>query len=402
MYPLIPILSGIIVGQGQHATHLRSFILSFAYVQGLAMAYAIAGVAAGLSGTLISSSLQNPWVLGGTSLFFVLMAGSMFGLYSIQLPSALQSRLNDQSNRLHGGRIGSVFLMGILSALIIGPCVAPPLAIALGYIGTTGDMLLGGSSLYVMALGMGTPLLAVGAFGAHLLPRAGAWMNSVKQVFGTVMLAVAIYLAGPILPAWLSMLAWAGLLIVSAIFLHALDPLPNHASGWRKLWKGMGIVALLYGAALLLGVLAGSRDALQPLQGLIPAASQPSATESGRLAPLPFQRVADEAALDRQLALARGKTVMVDFYADWCVSCKELERFTFSDPAVRQQLQHSVLLQVDVTANSAADQALLRRFGLFGPPAILFYNADGKLLPQRAIGFVAPETFLNTLRQWQG
>ena len=402
MYPLIPILSGIIVGQGQHATHLRSFILSFAYVQGLAMAYAIAGVAAGLSGTLISSSLQNPWVLGGTSLFFVLMAGSMFGLYSIQLPSALQSRLNDQSNRLHGGRIGSVFLMGILSALIIGPCVAPPLAIALGYIGTTGDMLLGGSSLYVMALGMGTPLLVVGAFGAHLLPRAGAWMNSVKQVFGTVMLAVAIYLAGPILPAWLSMLAWAGLLIVSAIFLHALDPLPNHASGWRKLWKGMGIVALLYGAALLLGVLAGSRDALQPLQGLIPAASQPSATESGRLAPLPFQRVADEAALDRQLALARGKTVMVDFYADWCVSCKELERFTFSDPAVRQQLQHSVLLQVDVTANSAADQALLRRFGLFGPPAILFYNADGKLLPQRAIGFVAPETFLNTLRQWQG
>lgn len=395
MYPLIPILSGIIVGQGQHATHLRSFVLSFAYVQGMALAYALAGVAAGLSGTLLSTALQNPWVLGCFSLFFVLMAGAMFGFYQIQLPSSLQSALTERSNRLHGGHLGPVLLMGALSALIVGPCVAPPLALALGYIGSTGDLILGGSSLYVMALGMGTPLLAVGAFGAHLLPRAGAWMNSVKRVFGTLMLAMGLYVANPLLPPLLYMLGWAGLLLVVAVYLHALDPLPNNASGWRKLWKGLGVIVLLYGAALLLGALAGSRDVLQPLRGLsLGQASAPATTE--------FRRVGSVAELEQQLAAAKGRPVMLDFYADWCVSCKELERFTFSDPTVRQQLQRMLVLQADVTQNNADDAALLRRFSLFGPPAIIFYNAEGQLLPQRVIGYVTAAEFLQTLRQIQG
>lgn len=396
MYPLIPILSGIIVGQGQHVTHARSFALSFTYVQGMALTYALAGVAAGLSGTLLSNALQNPWVLGTFSLFFVLMAGAMFGFYQFQLPSSVQSALAERSNRLHGGHIGSVLLMGALSALIVGPCVAPPLALALGYIGSSGDVLLGGSSLYAMALGMGTPLIAVGAFGAHLLPRAGAWMNTVRAVFGTLMLAMGWYIATPLLPPLLYMLGWAALLIVAAIYLHALDPLPKNASGWRKLWKGLGVIALLYGAALLLGSLAGSRDVLQPLRGLSLGHS------TAAPATTPFRRIRNVAELDQQLAAAKGRPVMLDFYADWCVSCKEMERFTFSDPQVQQQMQAMLVLQADVTANSADDNELLRRFGLFGPPAIVFYNAAGQLQPQRVIGFVAADEFLHTLQTLQG
>ncbi len=396
MYPLIPILSGIIVGQGQHVTHTRSFALSFTYVQGMALAYALAGVAAGLSGTLLSNALQNPWVLGTFSLFFVLMAGAMFGFYQFQLPSSVQSALAERSNRLHGGHIGSVLLMGALSALIVGPCVAPPLALALGYIGSSGDVLLGGSSLYAMALGMGTPLIAVGAFGAHLLPRAGAWMNTVRAVFGTLMLAMGWYIATPLLPPLLYMLGWAALLLVVAIYLHALDPLPKNASGWRKLWKGLGVIALLYGAALLLGALAGSRDVLQPLRGLSLSqnVTAPAST--------PLRRIRTVAELDQQLAAAKGRPVMLDFYADWCVSCKEMERFTFSEPQVQQQMQTMLVLQADVTANSADDSELLRRFGLFGPPAIVFYNAAGQLQPQRVIGFVAADEFLRTLQTLQG
>lgn len=395
MYPLIPILSGIIVGDGHHSDKLRGFALSFTYVQGMAITYALAGIAAGLSGTLLSTWLQNPWVLGGFSLFFVVMAGAMYGFYQVQMPSFIQTSLTERSNHLKGGRIPSVLVMGALSALIVGPCVAPPLALALSYIGSSGDVVLGGSGLYAMALGMGTPLIAVGVFGGHLLPRAGAWMNAVKAVFGTLMLAMALYVATPLLSPLLYMLAWAALLIICAIYMHALDPLPNNASGGRKLIKGIGVIALLAGAALLIGALAGNRDVLQPLKGLQLAQANANVAPQKPL----FQRVSSIAQLEQQLANAKGRPVMLDFYADWCVSCKEMERFSFSDPQVRAEMGKMLLLQADVTANNADDSALLKRFGLFGPPAIVFFSADGTLQRQRVVGYLPPDQFLPILKQ---
>ncbi|MEW9898187.1 protein-disulfide reductase DsbD [Chitinivorax sp. PXF-14] len=394
MYPLIPILSGIIVGHGHQATKRRGFVLSFIYVQGMAIAYAVAGIAAGLSGALLSNALQQPWVLAVFSLFFVLMAGAMFGLYQIQLPSSWQSRLSDQSNRLQGGHLLSVFGMGALSALIVGPCVAPPLAMALGYIGATHDVVLGGATLYSMALGMGLPLIVVGVFGGHVLPRAGAWMNAVRSVFGVVMLALAIWIATPILPPLAYMMAWAALLIVCAIYLHALDPLPSNASGWRKLWKGIGVIALLGGSALLLGALAGNRDVLQPLRSFTLSAS----TSPQPAAPA-FRRIQSEAELDAALQAAAGKPVLLDFYADWCVSCKEMERFTFSDPSVQAKMRQIVLLQADVTDNTDAHQALLKRFGLFGPPGIIFFGRDQQPHADKVVGYQSADVFLTTLNR---
>ncbi|WP_137936860.1 protein-disulfide reductase DsbD [Chitinivorax sp. B] len=396
MYPLIPILSGIIVGQGHTVGKARGFLLSMLYVQGMALAYAVAGIAAGLTGTLLSNALQKPWVLGLFSIFFVIMAGGMFGLYQIQLPSSLQSRLSNQSNRLKGGHYASVFGMGVLSALIVGPCVAPPLAMALGYIGATKDVVLGGSTLYAMALGMGAPLIAVGVFGGHILPRAGSWMNTVKAIFGTVMLAVAIWIATPILPPLAYMLAWAALLIICAIYLHALDPLPSNASGWRKLWKGVGVIALIGGSALLLGALAGNRDVLQPLKSFTLANQPGTPTAHSSLA---FQRINSPADLDAALVNHAGKPIMLDFYADWCVSCKEMERFTFSDDRVVSKLSNVVLLQADVTDNTKEHQQLLKRFGLFGPPGIIFFNGQGQPHSEQVVGYQPADQFLDTLNR---
>jgi len=393
--PMIPILSGIIVGQGRHVTRGKALALSGVYVFGMAITYTAAGIAAGLSGTLLSAALQNPWVLGSFAAIFVLLAFSMFGFYELQLPSALQTRLTEASNRLPGGRFAGVFSMGVLSALIVGPCVAAPLAGALLYIGKTGDWILGGSALFSMSLGMGVPLLAVGASAGALLPRAGGWMQSVKQFFGVLLLGLAIWLISPVIPSVLYMLLWASLLIVSAIYLHAVDPLPPGASGLRKFWKGVGVMALLVGVALLVGALSGSRDVLQPLSGLRLAAAGSASSQSGHLR---FERVLSVQELDARLARTDGRFAMLDFYADWCVSCKEMERFTFSDPRVQERLGNVVLLQVDVTANSADDVALLKRFGLFGPPGILFFDSQGKeIVAARVIGYLDPERFLATL-----
>ena len=395
VFPMIPILSGIIVGQGAAVTKGRGFALSVAYVLGMAITYAAAGVAAGLSGGLLASSLQNPWVLGGFALVFVLLALSMFGFYELQLPSGLQSRFSSASNRVPGGKFSGVFLMGALSALIVGPCVAAPLAGALLYISQTRDVWLGGSALFAMALGMGVPLLLVGLSAGALLPRAGAWMNSVKHFFGVLLLGVAIWLVSPVLPAVAHMLLWAALLIVSGVYLRALDPLPPTARGWDRLWKGTGVIALLAGAALLVGVAAGGRDVLQPLAGLVGTSGE-GRTGSEEL---PFERVGSVAELDAKLAAAGGKLVMLDFYADWCVSCKEMERFTFSDPEVQAALAGAVLLQADVTADNANDQALLRRFQLFGPPGIIFFDGRGReIADARVIGFLPAERFLATVR----
>ena len=393
VFPMIPILSGIIVGRGHKITHMHAFILSLAYVLGMAITYAAAGVAAGYSGNLISNALQTPWVLGSFAAVFVLLSLSMFGFYEFQLPTALQSKLSNTSNRLHGGHISGVFAMGALSAIIMGPCVAAPLAGALLYIGQTHDAVLGGAALFVMALGMGTPLLLIGSSAGVLLPRAGAWMEAVKQFFGVMLLALAIWLIQPLLPISVEMLLWAALLIFSAIYLRALDALPHNAGGWHKLLKGIGLFALLLGAAYLVGALSGARDILRPLGNIGRAETLAPTT-------LQFSRVKDISDLDQRIAQVRGQQiVMLDFYADWCISCKELERFTFSDPTVRAKLKPVLLLQADVTANSDADKALLKRYGLFGPPGILFFDMHGKEVADfRVTGYQDTAQFLKTLQ----
>ncbi|MBZ0091808.1 MAG: protein-disulfide reductase DsbD [Sulfuricellaceae bacterium] len=396
VFPMIPILSGIIVGQGKELTKTQGFLLSLAYVLGMAITYAAAGVAAGLSGTLLSNALQNPWVLGGFAGVFVALSFSMFGFYDLQLPSFLQSRFSDASNRMKGGSLAGVFVMGVFSAVIVGPCVAAPLAGALLYIGQTHNVWLGGSALFAMAMGMGVPLLLVGISAGALLPRAGGWMNAVKSFFGVLLLAVAIWLVSPVISPLANMLAWAALLIVSAIYLHAIDPLPVNASGFKKFWKGVGVITLITGVALLIGALSGSRDILQPLGGLRVAGAA-AATEA---APQSFVKVSSPADLAAKLQQAQGKPVMLDFYADWCVSCKELERYTFSDAKVQAKLKDMVLLQADVTGNTPDDKALLKKFGLFGPPGIVFFDKTGQEAG-RVIGYQPPEQFLNSLAQAQ-
>lgn len=387
VFPMIPILSGIIVGHGHAISKGRAFGLSALYVLGMALTYTAAGVAAGLSGTLLSAALQNPWVLGSFAVVFVVLAFSMFGFYELQLPTALQSRLSDTANHQKGGSPGGVVAMGALSALIVGPCVAAPLAGALLYIAQTGNALLGGAALFSMALGMGAPLIVVGVLARSALPKPGPWMEGVKRTFGVMLLGVAIWLVTPVVPGIVPMLAWAGLLLVSAIYLHALDPLPPHAGGWQRFWKGWGVIALLAGAALFIGALAGSRDPLQPLAILRAQAAATPVAETR------FQRVASVEALDDLLKTA-SRPVMLDFYADWCISCKEMERFTFADPAVARRLAGFQLLQADVTANNDADKALLKRFGLFGPPGIIFFDAGGaERKTLRVIGFQDAERF---------
>ncbi|MDR1648174.1 MAG: protein-disulfide reductase DsbD [Zoogloeaceae bacterium] len=408
--PMIPILSGILAGQGSVATgaeaRRRGLWLSLLYVFGMALAYALAGVAAGLTGSLLSAALQTPWVLGAFAAVFVLLAFAMFGFYDLQLPVSWQNLLSVESGRLDRRlsargfiRALAVFGMGVLSALIVGPCVAAPLAGALLYIGQTGDALLGGAALFVMGLGMGVPLIVVGLFSASVLPQRGAWMERVKKAFGVLLLATALWLVAPVLPAALTMFGWAALAIVAAIYLRALDPLPPRAGGWARFWKGVGILLLLAGAALFIGLLGGSRDPLQPLR-VFQAGADGNVTESTAL---PFERVASIAELDTRLTILREteqKPALLDFYADWCVACKEMERFTFAHPAVREKLSGFVRLQADVTANSTEDRALLRRFNLFGPPGILFFDAQGREIPGlRVVGFQDAETFLRILAQ---
>ena len=393
VFPMIPILSGIIVGQGSSVTKTRGFVLSLAYVLGMAITYALAGVAAGLSGTLISNALQNAWALGIGAAIFVALALSMFGFYELQLPNFLQSRFSAASNRMRGGGLLGVFGMGVISALIVGPCVAAPLAGALLYIGQSGDVVLGGTALFSLALGMGVPLLLIGISAGALLPRAGAWMEAVKGFFGVLMLAVALWLVAPLLDAAVNMLLWAALLAISGIYLRAVDPLDAAAGGWMRLWKGVGVLALAGGIALLAGVLGGSRDLLQPLAVFKGGAAAGQTGQAG----LAFRKVSSPAELDAAIAAAAGRPVMLDFYADWCVSCKEMERFTFSDAAVQARLRDVVLLKADVTANSADDRALLARFNLFGPPGIVFFDAEGREQRFRVIGFEDKDAFLQSL-----
>jgi thiol:disulfide interchange protein DsbD len=393
-FPMLPILSSIIVGAGRNGrpvARARAFALSLAYVLGMAVVYAVAGVAAGLSGTLIATALQNAWALGGMALLFVVLALSMFGLFELQLPSFLQSRVAQRAARFQGGSLPGVALMGGLSALIVGPCVAAPLAGALLYIGGTGDAWLGGLALFCMALGMGAPLLAVGVSAGVLLPKAGPWMATVNRVFGVILLASALWIVSPLIPVSVQMLGWALLLIVPAVFLRAIDPLPPQANGMPRFGKAIGVILLLLGVALLAGALSGARDPWQPLA----AFGQAGVNAEPRA--LPFDRVRSLDELDRRVASA-DRPVLLDFRADWCVSCKQMERYTFSDPRVREKLSGWLLLQADVTANSSDDQALLARFRLFGPPGIIFFDQAGKeLAGVRVVGYQQAEEFLSSL-----
>ena len=388
--PMIPILSGIIAGEGKSLNKSRALALSLTYVLSMALTYALAGVAAAYVGSLIAAYLQNVWVLGAFAALFVALALSMFGFYELHLPGFLHHRLHATHGSLRGGRVASVAAMGVLSAVIVSPCVSAPLAGTLLQISRSGDVVLGGAALFSLALGMGLPLIAVGVSEGALLPRAGAWMLGVRRFFGVLLLGVALWILSPVLPPAAEMLAWAALLIGSAMFLRALDALPSGAAGWWRAWKGVGIVALVAGVAMVVGALAGSRDPLRPLAGLMggSAASQ---------SPTPFKRVASLVQLDQALRSA-GRPVMLDFYADWCVSCKEMEKFTFSDARVRAELDRMLLLQADVTAGSEADRELLKRFSLFGPPGIVFFDGAGReIAGLRVIGYQPPERFLRTL-----
>ncbi len=394
VFPMIPILSSIIVGQGVGLTTRRAFALSLVYVLAMAATYTIAGVIAGLFGANLQAAFQQPWILVTFSAIFVALAFSMFGFYELQLPSGLQSRLAELSNKQEGGTLAGVAVMGLLSALIVGPCVAPPLMGALIYIGQTGDPWLGGGALFALSLGMGAPLLAIGTSAGKLMPRAGGWMDAVKAVFGVMMLAVAIWMLERILPAFVTMLLWAFLIVVSAIYMGALEQIKEGASGWKRLWKGLGVALLVWGALLLVGAGSGGSDPLSPISHLRLAGG--GSGGAAQAAHLEFKRIKTVADLEREVSAARaaGRPVMLDYYADWCVSCKEFEKYTFSDPVVIQSLSGTVLLQADVTANDAEDKALLKHFDLFGPPTIIFYGTDGiERRNFRVVGFMNAESF---------
>lgn len=395
VFPMIPILSSIIIGKNAHTSRLHAFNLSLAYTLGMCLTYTLAGIAAGLSGQMLSSALQTPWALGFGALIFVLLALSMFGFYELKLPGRLESSLFNLSHRIKGGKFFSDFVMGAISALIISPCVAAPLAGALLYISKTHDVLLGGVALFSLSVGMGTPLLLIGASAGTLLPKVGSWMNAVRNLFGVLMLGVAVWLIAPVIPMAVQMTLWAALLIVPAIYMHALDSLPADAKPALRFWKGIAIMMLTVGLAMLIGALSNAKSSLQPLSGLI--VTQGSSEQHSALNFTPIKSIAE---LESKLKLAQGKPVMLDFYADWCISCKELEQFTFSDPRVKIALQDTVLLQADVTANSAEDKALLQKFNLFGPPGILFFNDKAELETRlKVVGYKTADDFLQILEQ---
>jgi thiol:disulfide interchange protein DsbD len=396
IFPMIPILSGIIVGHGNRITTARAFLLSLSYVVASALTYTVFGILAALFGSNLQTTFQQPWIIGLFSAIFVLLSLSMFGFYELELPNSLKTRLHNSSVKHRDGSLWGAAIMGALSSLIVGPCVAAPLAGALIFIGQTGNALLGGGALFAMGMGMGVPLLLLGASAGKLLPKAGTWLYSTKAVFGVIMLAVAVWMLSRILPPAITILLWAILLILPAIYLNAIDPLPENSSGWRKLWKGVGLMMLAYGLLLLIGFSMGNNNPLKPLQGF--SVNNAQAADQG----IVFERVASLSALEARIqqASANHQPVMLDFYADWCVSCKEMEAYTFTNPNVKKALAGFVLLQVDVTKNSDDDKALLTKFNLIGPPAVLFFGADNQeKTSHRVIGYQDAETFIKTLQQ---
>jgi len=400
--PMLPILSSIILGQNERVSKARGFSLALSYSLGMAIVYTGFGIAAALAGSGLGAYLQNAWVLGAFGLLMVVLALSMFDVYDLQMPQALHNGLSGWSSRFQGGQYAGVFIMGGLSAAIVSPCIAAPLAGALVYIGQTRDVTLGGVALFSLAMGMSVPLLLVGV-SAGVLPRSGGWMKQVKHLFGVLMLGLALWIVAPVVPVWFVMLGTAVLLLATAVYLGAFEPLNGHMNPGRTMTKGVGLALALAAAVQLVGVASGGRDLLQPLGhfGLPSARAAEGAATSSAAVPvsgeLHFKPIASLQALDAAVK-ASATPVMVDFYADWCVACKEFERFTLTDSRVRSKLAGMTLLRADVTANNEQDRALMRKYHLFGPPAMLFIPAGGEeAAGTRVIGYKSASEFLDHL-----
>ncbi|WP_269844186.1 protein-disulfide reductase DsbD [Halovibrio salipaludis] len=394
--PMIPIVSAVVAGQRQLNT-LQAFYLSLAYVLGMALTYAAAGVLVGLLGASfnIQAHLQAPWVLALFAGLFTLLALAMFGVFEIRLPQRVMNRLTRQSERLSGGNVAGVAGIGALSALIVSPCVTAPLAAALVYLSATQNATMGGLALFALALGMGTPLILVGTGGRRFMPQPGPWMNRIKAAFGILMLAVAIWLLERVIPGPAALVLWALLLAVTGVQLGAFEPL---GEGWPRTRKGIGVVLVLVAAMLLAGAMAGASDPLRPLEPFHAG----SGSGGAGLPEEPFERVSEAGRIEARLeqAAEAGKPVILDFYADWCISCKVMERQVFDTEPVLEAMKGFERLQVDVTDNTAADQALLDRFNLFGPPTLLFFNAQGEELKQaRILGEMDQDEFLEHLER---
>jgi thioredoxin:protein disulfide reductase len=399
--PMIPILSGIIAGQGESATPRRSFMLSVVYVLGMALTYTIAGAAFAAAGQQAQAFFQQPWIIIGFAALFVVLALAMFGLYDLKIPAALETRLAGLSGRQKSGSLVGTAVMGALSALVVTACVAPPMVAALAVIGQTGDILRGAMALFAMAIGMGFPLLLVGVAGGRYLPHAGGWMTTVKALFGVLFLGVAVWMLERVLPGSLTLALWALLVIVAGYYFGGFGRGSGTGTG-KLVAKGLGLGAIAWGIIMMVGAAAGGHDPLQPLRG----ASLPGlagAPASGAVPDLPFLKIASVEDLDRELAAASaaGQPAMLDFYADWCVSCKEMEKYTFAVPDVQKDLAGFVLLKADVTANNEADQALFRRFGVYGPPTTAFFGTHGReCRPFRLVGFVKASDFRSHLARF--
>ena len=399
VFPMVPILSGIIAGQGERMTTSRAFWLSLVYVLAMAVTYTVAGVLAGLFGQNLQALFQNPWILGFFIAIFVALALSMFGFFELQLPANLQTRLTQASNEQKGGSLTGVAVMGFLSALIVGPCVAPPLAAALIVIGASGSALLGGSALFALSMGMGVPLILFGVSAGKLVPRAGPWMDAIKAVFGIGLLALAIWMLERIVQGPVILLLWGTLAIASGVYLGALERIPEGASGWMRLWKSLGLVLLLLGAIEIIGAASGGNDWMKPLKNLR-SAGQVNTAEH-----VAFERIKSLADLEAAVAVANqaGKPAMLDFYADWCVECVRMERNTFGEPEIQALFGQIKPLQADVTPNDETDQALMAKYDVIGPPAILFFDRKGKELPEyRLVGFFDVDEFATHLRKVLG
>ena len=398
-YPMIPILSAIVIGEGKHVTRARGFSLSLSYVFGMALVYTALGIAAALVGQSLGAWLQNPWVLGAFGVLLTAFALTLMAGVDIALPQRWQERASAASSRRRGGKFAAVALMGALSALVVGACMTAPLFAVLAFIAHTGNAVLGGAALFSMGLGLGVPLLIVGLGAGTLLPKAGAWMNGVKTFFGVVLLAAALWIVWPVLGSALRMLLAALWLLVAAVGLGLFSPAATAQSIWRRLGRGVGAALAIWAAAVLIGLAAGSVDPLRPLAVLAAGVGAQPTVASAQAVP-PFAAVQSPSNLDALLKTS-AQPAMLDFYAEWCVSCKEMEQLTFTDPRVRARLAQMQLLRADVTANNRDDQALLRRFGLFGPPGIIFFDRGGKEL-LRVVGYESADTFLRSLDRVRG
>jgi thiol:disulfide interchange protein DsbD len=387
--PMVPILSGIIAGHGENVTTGRAFALSLTYVLGMAVTYTVAGALFAAAGQQVQAVFQQAWIVVVFAGLFIALALSMFGLFTLQMPSAIQTRLTDISNRQTSGTFGGVAVMGALSALIVTTCVAPPLVATLAVIGQSGNIIRGGAALFAMSLGMGAPLLVVGASAGKLLPKAGAWMDTVKKFFGVMMLAVAAWMLARIVPERFVLILWSVPALVAAYLFWKLTA---RSSGTKLITRFAGVAAGIYGVLLLAGAALGGTDPLAPVPHLA----------KGNQHELPFQTIKSVADLQREVEAAKSNAqpVLLDFYADWCVSCKEMEKYTFSDAAVQASLKRARLLRADVTNNDAEDQALLKHFGIFGPPTIAFYGANGEERRNyRVVGYMKAPEFASLSQQ---